>query len=156
MKHDKTAIGKSQERLLAWASFDEADPDGALLAGKYRRGVMRGFSVGVRPRKVAIRSKLPDGHPYKADRGLLLSHLELLEISAVTIPANACALAVRSPEPLALPDLNDLEALRAWVTDNAEAVRAALAHSPAPAPATPPAPAPSPEPATSPDDFWSK
>lgn len=105
VKHDK-----ENERLLGWASFDEADPEGERVAGKYRRKVMRGFSVGVRPSKVAFRRQLPDDHPFKAERGLWMSDGELLEVSAVGIPANASALASRQIEE-GEPALATLEVL---------------------------------------------
>lgn len=151
VKHDKTVIGTSQERLVGWATFDDADPEAARVAGKYRRKVMGGFSVGVRPTKAALRRDLPDDHPYKADRGLWLSDLELLEVSAVSIPANSSALAMRAA-PEGLPDAADRDALRAFVRIHAETIRAALADLSAGAPA--PAPTPSPIPPS--EDFWSK
>lgn len=134
---------KENERLLGEACFDEEDPDDRRIAGKYRRRVMRGFSVGFRPGKVSIRSQLPDDHPFKGARGLWLSDGELLEVSAVGIPANATALASRGEpaedaEPTQRVAL--LDELLALLGDPTVRAQLGLPAVP-PAPTSPPPPA---------------
>ena len=74
---------------------------GRELARLYREGWLNANSVGFIPHKQVHRSRLPDDDPRKAADGWLLSGNELLEDSAVPIPANRDALAVRSIPRLA-------------------------------------------------------
>ena len=75
------------------------NPLGQMVAEGFRKGFLNAVSVGFRPGKVVRRSQLADDDPRKADSGLLLTNNELLEVSAVTIPANPQALAQRYPVP---------------------------------------------------------
>jgi hypothetical protein len=97
----KVRYDKAGERLLGFAYFDEEDPEAKKVAGKYRRLIMRGFSVGIRPAKVVRRSSLDEDHPYYGKRGYWLCDCELLEVSAVTIPANANAVSQKGVDPAA-------------------------------------------------------
>lgn len=72
------------------------NPDGQRLASQVAAGFVRACSVGFRPSSVTPRSSLPEGDPRKADRGYVLAGNELLELSIVSVPANAEALAQRS------------------------------------------------------------
>lgn len=76
------------KQLLANIVFDEEDPLAALIKGKYERGVMRAVSVGFRPIEFARRSAEGDltHETYEFTRQ------ELLELSAVPIPAHPAAL----------------------------------------------------------------
>lgn len=103
-----------QEALVASVRFDLDDPDAAAVAGKYARGFMHAVSVGFRPGKVTARSTLLEADPRYAKGGYILGDNELLELSAVTIPANPEAVAQRS-------------AGRAWTAEDIRAlVRAEL------------------------------
>lgn len=94
-----------EARLVATVRWDTADPVGALLAGKFARGFMTAASVGFRADKVTDRSKLAEDHwAYRAPKAtdspwwpaLHYERAELLEISAVTVPSNVDAGAIRS------------------------------------------------------------
>lgn len=103
------------EALVASVRFDMDDPDAAAIAGKYKRGFMHAVSVGFRAGKMTARSMLPEADPRYAPRGYILSDNELLELSAVTIPANPEAVAQRAAQ-------------RGWTADELRAlVRAELA-----------------------------
>ena len=55
-------------------------------------------SVGFQPGDSVPRNRLPKDHPAFGEKGALMSSPRLLEISAVPIPANAEALAIRGLE----------------------------------------------------------
>ena len=69
---------------------------GQIVASQFRRGFLNAVSVGFAPGQVIPRKELPDESPYKAETGNLYRNPELLEISAVPIPAHQDALALRS------------------------------------------------------------
>lgn len=82
-------VWKSAEEkaLLATVRWDNDDPLAAFLKGKYQRGFMRAVSVGFRP------IEFDDSQaPGAKSRGIHFKKHELLEISAVPIPANPRAL----------------------------------------------------------------
>jgi len=97
--HDQTfpAIGLwnnvhvEGKQLLGSAIWDDDDDFAKLIKGKYERGFMRAVSVGFR---VFEFEELPrkDQSPNQRPGGLLFKKQELLEISAVAVPANAKAL----------------------------------------------------------------
>lgn len=99
-------IGKATEievkdgNLVMSVQFDEHDtnPLGQRIANQYRTGYMSAFSVGFSPGKVVPRNKLDKDHPaYSAKAvGSYMSESTLLEVSAVSIPANPEALAIRA------------------------------------------------------------
>jgi len=68
---------------------------GQLVQHQFREGFLNAVSVGFRSLKVTHRSKLDAAHEHAADRGYLLQRNELLELSAVSIPALQTALAIR-------------------------------------------------------------
>lgn len=136
-EYDEPVVGKAtraevvQGQLEVDILFDESpdNPDGMRLARQVREGFVRAVSVGFLPSGMVPRRSLPDTDNRKAEWGYLLDDNELLEVSIVTVPANAAALAKR------------FEELRARST-------------PAPTPEPPaPEPAPLPEPAR-PDGWW--
>lgn len=96
--------GGQLEQVIQWDT-GEHNPQGTLIGAQYARGFLHAVSVGFRPGKRLRRADLPkddprhqalkDGEPSWMS-GLVLSRNELIENSAVTIPANPEALAVRS------------------------------------------------------------
>lgn len=86
-------IEAGRSGTLATLEWDMDDPESARIAGKYARGMMRAVSVGFRSgRQVPLR-ELEEGHPWRAESGSLLEQNELYEISPVTVPGNANAVA---------------------------------------------------------------
>lgn len=81
---------------------DDTNPDGQRIASQFDRGFMRAVSVGFLPGSVTPRSKLPASDPRKAEFGFILGSKDapnhLLELSAVSIPANPSALASKGFE----------------------------------------------------------
>lgn len=116
--HDRPPIGRAVEigvqggALVATVEWDTASELGASVARQYSEGWLSAVSVGWRSGKVSPRSKLPDGHPYRADAGLLFQDNEMLEFSAVSVPADPHALAIRglpmpSPAHMSLDEIGD-------------------------------------------------
>ena len=70
-------------RLLASVEFDQSDPFAVEIRDKYQNGFLRAFSVGFRP----LRSS-----PRRDGRGMVFEQQELLELSAVAVPAHPGAL----------------------------------------------------------------
>jgi phage head maturation protease len=62
--------------------------EGTRIAEQYRRGVLSAGSVGFRAASMVPRASLPKDDPRYGERGYVLSGNELLEFSAVAIPAN--------------------------------------------------------------------
>jgi len=71
------------------------NPTGQLVAHQFDRGFLNAVSVGFRSLKITHRSKLPEDSEHAGERGYLLQRNELLETSAVSIPALQTALAMR-------------------------------------------------------------
>ena len=119
--YEGPVVGKALEidlvgdTLMMRVQFDESDtnPLGQRLAHQYREGYMSAFSVGFSPGKVTPRAQLPEDHPAYSEKsaGAYMEQNSLLEVSAVAIPANPHALAVRAKhwgltpeaEPMPLP-----------------------------------------------------
>jgi HK97 family phage prohead protease len=76
-------IWTEDKQLLNNVVWDEEDPLGAAIMGKYQRGFMRAESVGFKPIEFRDRD---DG------KGLLFTKQELLEISLVSVPMHPKAL----------------------------------------------------------------
>lgn len=103
------------DALVASVRFDMDDPEAAAIAGKYARGFMHAVSVGFRAGKVTARSMVPQDDARYGKAGYILGDNELLELSAVTIPANPEAVAQRAAQ-------------RGWTAEELRAlVRAELA-----------------------------
>lgn len=104
VKTTERGKGGQLEMVIEWDA-GEHNPQGTLVGAQYARGFLHAVSVGFRPGKRIRRADLPkddprhqalkDGEPAWMS-GLVLSRNELIENSAVTIPANPEALAVRS------------------------------------------------------------
>ena len=100
------------ESLMMSVQFDESEtnPVGQRIANQFRTGFMSAFSVGFAPGKSTPRAELPKDHPAYIEKGAgqYFEQNQLLEVSAVAIPANPHALAVRAkrwgldPEPAAV------------------------------------------------------
>lgn len=136
--YEGPVVGKAVEidlagdTLMMRVKFDESEtnPVGRRLANQYREGFMHAFSVGFSPGTATPRSALPTDHPAYQEKGAgqFFENNALLEVSAVAIPANPHALAVRAkrwsipadavPELLAAPSAApDVETLRTIVRD---------------------------------------
>lgn len=96
------AVGLTLEggTLVARIKWDdsEANPLGQTVAHQYREGFLSAVSVGFAPGKSTARAELPEDHPAAGPTGIYFEQNELLEISAVPIPANADALAIRAKQ----------------------------------------------------------
>lgn len=114
--HGSLPIGKGTVRigeqgLIIDVEFDMADPRAAEIAGKAKRGFMNAVSVGFSPLKSTPRSDLPVTHyAHSKSGGNYFDRAELLEVSVVTIPANADAVAIAAKQFGALD-------LRSMITD---------------------------------------
>ena len=83
--------------LIAEIRWDDS-PDNPLaqtVARQFREGYMSAVSVGFQPGESVPRNRLPKDHAAYGERGSLMTAPRLLEISAVPVPANAEALAIR-------------------------------------------------------------
>ena len=87
--------------LVAKIQWDDSpsNPLGQTVAHQFRSGFLNAVSVGFQPGKSIRRNALDEDHPHYSERGNLYRDSELLEISAVPIPANPDALAKRSLSP---------------------------------------------------------
>ena len=92
-------------RLIADVRFDDAEdnPMGRLVARQYREGTLNAVSVSWVSDQIVRRSELPEDHKHYGEHGYVFRGNELHELSAVTVPGNADALAIRSAlgDPLA-------------------------------------------------------
>lgn len=82
--------------LVCDVEFDMEDEFAARVAGKYQRGFLSAVSVGFVPGEWQPRSALSSDDPLWSNSGYVYRKNRLKEISAVTVPANPDALAVRS------------------------------------------------------------
>jgi len=104
--HDYTQlpVGKTMsldmdgDNLVAQIKWDDnpSNPMGQTIARQFREGFLSAVSVGFAPGKSTPRKSLPKDHTAYAQKGMYFEGNELLEISAVPIPANSEALALRS------------------------------------------------------------
>ena len=111
--HDYTQVpvGKTVDlsmdgpNLVAKIKWDDnpSNPMGETVARQFREGFLSAVSVGFAPGKSTPRKSLPKDHEAYAQKGMYFESNELLEISAVPIPANSEALALRS---LGIPSMN--------------------------------------------------
>jgi HK97 family phage prohead protease len=79
----KTWVDKTTKKLLFKPQFDEDDDTSMKIFNKYRKGFLKSFSVGFRGLKFEYRN---EDDPWFG--GMEFLQQELLEISAVTVPAN--------------------------------------------------------------------
>ena len=97
-------VGKTEKlttdadgNLIATIRWDDSptNPLGQTVAAQFRDGFMSAVSVGFQPGRSTPRNKLPTDHPAHGEKGMLFERNQLLEISAVPVPANGEALALR-------------------------------------------------------------
>ncbi len=108
--HDgsKPPIGRAIEiredelGLLAVAEFDTASTLGAEIFALFERGFLNAFSVGFLPKAHAM-EPLPD----QSSKGVVWTEAELLEFSAVSIPANPGAVIGRDLAEMAIKSLGE-------------------------------------------------
>tara|TARA_R100001443_G_scaffold106933_4_gene116517 strand:+ start:38 stop:994 length:957 start_codon:yes stop_codon:yes gene_type:complete len=87
--------GKNLVASIEWDD-SESNPLGKTVASQFKRGFLNAVSVGFTPGETIERSKLPDDHPAHGATGYWYTKSELQEISAVPIPANRDAVAIRA------------------------------------------------------------
>jgi HK97 family phage prohead protease len=105
-RYDTLPIGRATKlttdedgSLIATIEWDTANELGRQVAESFDRGFMSAVSVGFQPSNATERRKLPTDHPAHGDTGMYFSGPNrLLEISAVPVPANGEALALRSAD----------------------------------------------------------
>lgn len=98
----RTADESGMPQLRIRVEWDESElnPVGQLVAHQHRMGFRRAVSVGFIPHEIKSRTELPSDDPLYQDpakvsrwmAGYLYRHNELLEVSSVSVPANAQAL----------------------------------------------------------------
>lgn len=90
----KTMVSVDGGRLIADVIFDQADEFARQVEGKYQRGFLNAVSVGWNTLEYADARALPEGAAWMS-----LKH-ELLDVSAVPVPADPGALAERQRRAL--------------------------------------------------------
>ncbi len=95
-------IKEDASGLFAVAEFDTASERGAEIFGLYERGFLNAFSVGFIPK-----SHIMEPVPEQNTKGVVWTGAELLEFSAVSIPANPGAVISREVAELAMKCLGD-------------------------------------------------
>lgn len=97
-------VGKTEKlttdkdgNLIATIRWDDSptNPLGQTVAAQFRDGFMSAVSVGFQPTRSTPRNKLAPDHPAYGAKGMYFEGNQLLEISAVPVPANGEALALR-------------------------------------------------------------
>lgn len=86
-----TELQQSEDAIDAHMTFDGQDDFAVELLKKYRRGFLRGFSVGFIPHAHEVR-KIGFAGEEKRDT-LVFTDWELVELSCVAVPSNPEALA---------------------------------------------------------------
>lgn len=79
----------AKRALIGTACFDDSSEFDLVVWDKYRKGVMRGFSVGFNPRVARLEM-------IGQDEVLVFDDIELTELSCAPVPANAGALAMEA------------------------------------------------------------
>jgi len=128
-----TDLSMDGDSLIASIKWDDSEPGsmGATVARQFRDGFLSAVSVGFAPSSSTPRKELPKDHPAAGKSGQYLTGNELLEISAVSIPANPEAVAIRAkmwglePDPVQRHILN--------VTEDEDTVTITMAKDEAPA-----------------------
>lgn len=96
-------------QLVADIVWDTEQERGATVARQFSQGFLNSVSVGFRAGSATPRSGLDDNDERKGAGGFILADLELLEISAVTVPANPRALAAKGLDTEDVEDGADLD-----------------------------------------------
>lgn len=95
-------IKEDENGLVAITEFDTATERGAEIFGLYERGFLNAFSVGFIPKNHLV-EQIPDQNT----KGIVWTEAELLEYSAVSIPANPGAIIGREIAELAIKCLGE-------------------------------------------------
>jgi HK97 family phage prohead protease len=95
-------IKEDANGLIAVAEFDTESERGAEIFGLYERGFLNAFSVGFIPKAQAL-----ENIPEQGTKGTVWTEAELLEFSAVSIPANPGAMITREIAEMAIKCLGD-------------------------------------------------
>ncbi len=95
-------IKEDEKGLLAVAEFDVESERGAEIFGLYERGFLNAFSVGFIPKAHTV-----EPIPERNTKGVVWTNSELLEFSAVSIPANPGAVIGRDLAEIAIKCLGD-------------------------------------------------
>lgn len=95
-------IREDEKGLLAVSEFDTESQRGAEVFGLFERGFLHAFSVGFQPK--AYQMEQIEG---KNTKGLVWTDAELLEFSAVSIPANPGAVIGRELAEMAMKCLGE-------------------------------------------------
>lgn len=95
-------IKEDANGLIAVAEFDTESERGAEIFGLYERGFLNAFSVGFIPKAQVI-----ENIPEHGTKGTVWTDAELLEFSAVSIPANPGAMITREIAEMAIKCLGD-------------------------------------------------
>ncbi|MDP2946053.1 MAG: HK97 family phage prohead protease, partial [bacterium] len=106
------------KQLLNAVKWDEPDEFARFIQGKYQRGIMRAVSVGFRALEFEERSGNGGGRS-----GILFKKQELLEISAVPVPAHPHALAKALGNrkfSIIVPDVTPILPVKIVIDDVAE------------------------------------
>jgi len=93
-------VVEDENGLLATTEFDVASEKGAEIFGLFQRGFLNAFSVGFIPKRMQLENV--EG---SQDKGIVFVDAELLEYSAVSIPANPGAVIGRELAELAIKAL---------------------------------------------------
>ena len=130
-RYDIPPVGRAESvrmkgnQLVATIRWDDSEENdlGRLVKSQFERGFLNSVSVGFTPTNSTPRSKLEKSHPAFGEKGMYFEGpQELMEISAVPIPANAEALALRGvgAQMEQKPILNIEETDDAWVISYAK------------------------------------
>ena len=117
-RYDIPPVGRTEKlttdkdgNLVATIRWDDSptNPLGQTVASQFRDGFLSAVSVGFQPGESIARNKLPPDHPAHGEKGMYFTKNQLLEISAVPVPANGEALALRGLEPQQLKSIVSVE-----------------------------------------------
>jgi len=116
----KASVGVHDGELLAEITWDTGEHNelANTVASQFENGFLSAVSVGFMPGHAVARSSLEQDDPRFAAAGMVYFEPELLEISAVPIPANPEALAQRG-----LPDTAIIREVRIELAEDEEDVR---------------------------------
>lgn len=97
-------VEETPDGLFAETVFDDQSPEAMNIFSLFQRGFLNAFSVGFIPRGADTMTTEDMGNGQK---GLVFKSVELLEYSAVSIPANPGALISREVAEMAIKSLGE-------------------------------------------------
>lgn len=95
-------VSEDEQGLWTETQFDEKSEKAMAILGLYERGFLNAFSVGFIPKKWKF-----EGIEGSQEKGLVYLAAELLEYSAVSIPANPGAIVSREVAELVVKSMGD-------------------------------------------------